>query len=361
MNLIKLMIGIIFLLFSEIASSQICDIKKFLEQCPMTDPNIDTILSDFEIRLNGEKITELPCVEPVSELPISEYTQPLIVLQTLRTIYYMDKGRQNHLPWTNLSLYNWMKSNVEGINIKEGVVGGYCCEQINGKTFFVIGDADDFNREFDKTWSGISGNIGFYAHEVRHRDDDGHPHSSCCGISGGCDDEYDESNLGAYGIQYWLNKSWLTGYINVGVRTSCNSQEISEIINWHLGSCNSSMRNRFCTNIPDLININEIDNPLGSGGCETLINDLTYNNQPKLVVIPNPNNGIFKIRFKNGESGKYQIQIFNEYGQIQLEKTIYLTGSTHEMELQLSNKSSGTYFVKIFNEHELKIEKIMVK
>jgi hypothetical protein len=269
----KIKISLFFMLFSVFASSQICDIKNFLEQCPMNDPNIEIILSDFDILLNGEKITEFPCNDPISELPISEYTDPLIVLQTLRTIYYMDKGRENHLPWTSLSLYDWMKSRVDGVLIKEGVVGGYCCEEIDGKIFFVIGTADEMNREYDKTWVGISGNIDFYAHEVRHMDEGNFPHSSCCGIANGCDDVYDENNLSPYGVQFWLNKSWLTGYINVGVRASYNSSEIDNIIFTHLISCNKGFRTRFCNNKPDLIDINEIDNPLGPSECLTLIND----------------------------------------------------------------------------------------
>lgn len=39
--------------------SQIFDIKSFLDQCPANDPAFDTILNDFEIRLNDEIVTDL--------------------------------------------------------------------------------------------------------------------------------------------------------------------------------------------------------------------------------------------------------------------------------------------------------------
>ena len=243
--------------------TQIIDIKAFLDKCPTNDPAITTILNDFEIRLNGVKITEFPCSEPVSLMSVQNYTNPLIYLQTLRVIYYMDKhivGK--HFPWTDKSLYNWMKDNVNGINIKDGVSGGYCCETINGKKFFVTGNANDSNREHDKQWIGISGNIGFFAHEVRHADK-GPGHSSCCGIPGGCDDKYDENNLSSYGIQYWLEKNWLDGTLYVGANISHNQSQINEIINWHLTAINNQFRNRFCNNIPDILKISDIIYPLG--------------------------------------------------------------------------------------------------
>jgi len=260
-----LLISVFGTVQSIIASSQISDIKVFLDRCPVSDPATSTVLSDFEIRLNGLKVDNFPCTEPVSSMSVSDYSNPLIYLQTLRVIYHMDRGMTGkHLPWTDKYLYDWMKDDVDGIDIRDGVSGGYCCEVLDGKTLFVTGNQDDFNREFDKEWRGISGNIDFFAHEVRHMDGSGYLHSSCCGITNGCDNEYNENDLGSYGIQYWLNKSWLTGYINVGARTSYTQTEINEIIDWHLGAMNYTFRTRFCTNEPALVNLADIPNPLGS-------------------------------------------------------------------------------------------------
>src|SRR5262249_32751802 len=147
----------------------------------------------------------------------------------LRVIYYMDRGKSGHLPWTPGTLYDWMKSKIKGIDIRDGSLS-FCCEQYEGEIYIAVGALDDANRDFHHKWEGISSIIDLYAHETRHVD--GFPHTSCCGISNGCDQTYDENNLSPYGIQWFLNKSWLMGDINVGF--SCLSpNRIQEITNWH--------------------------------------------------------------------------------------------------------------------------------
>ena len=236
--------------------AQIRNIDEFLEQCPTTDPAFGTITSDFVIRVNGVPVTEFPCSGPTSSIPISQYTDALIVLQTLRTIYYMDRNMPaGHLPWTSGSLYDWMKAKIAGINIVDGVVGGYCCDTFDDGKYIVMGPADEFNRNFDRTWEGISGNITFYAHERRHADPPGYGHVSCCGcgIPYACDQTYDEADLSPYAIQWWLDWAWLTGYINVGI--GCLDQSrVTTIANWHLNACNLS-RDRFCDALPPVLTL----------------------------------------------------------------------------------------------------------
>lgn len=230
----------------------IANVQQFLDTCPSSDPNLQTILGHFQIRLDGALVTSFPCTEPVSQMPVASYTDPLIALQVLRAMYYMDRGQTGHLPWTPGTLYDWMRAEIQGVNLVTGVVGGYCCETIAGRMFFVGGTHDDYNREFDKTWQGISNVMAFYAHERRHRDDGGFGHSSCCGLSYGCDDTFDESNLSPYGIQWWLEKSWLGGDINVGI--GCLSPEgIAQDAAWRTSSANDQFRERFCTSPPPLL------------------------------------------------------------------------------------------------------------
>jgi hypothetical protein len=51
----------VFLFFlNTLMYAQINDIKSFLNQCPTKDPIVDTILKDFEIRLNGKIVTHVP-------------------------------------------------------------------------------------------------------------------------------------------------------------------------------------------------------------------------------------------------------------------------------------------------------------
>jgi hypothetical protein len=238
----------------------IANIQLFLDTCPNRDPNLSQILNDFQIRLNGVTVNSFPCSEPVSAMPVAGYTDPLIYLQVLRVMYYMDRGQTGHLPWTPGSLYDWMKSKIGGVNIVAGVYGGYCCDTIGGRVFFVGGTHDDANREFDKTWRGISNVMAFAAHERRHLDGAGFPHSSCCGIPGGCDDTFNTASLAPYAVQWWLEKCWLEGQINVGVGCLGQSQ-ISEDAQWRLSGANNQYRSRFCSNKPALLTV-----PASPGG-----------------------------------------------------------------------------------------------
>lgn len=229
----------------------ITNVEQLLDTCPESDPLIDKIRTDFAIYRNNVQVTSVPCTAPVSAMPLSSYSDELIVLQSLRVMLYMDLGRMYHLPWTPVTMYDWLTSQVDGIHIRNNS-GAYCCETIDGKTLFTIGVQNDVSREADKTWEGISGNIALYGHEARHMQ--GYGHTSCCGIDGGCDQTYSEANLSPYGIQWWLNAAWLNGTINVGLNCLSSSQQQS-IINLHLGSNNGSggYIARFCEESPPFL------------------------------------------------------------------------------------------------------------
>jgi hypothetical protein len=238
------------------AEALIENIEVFLDKCPSSDPVYAKLRADFTIRRNDVIVTNIPCSEPVSSMPLPQYTDELIVLQGLRTIYYMDLGRSGHLPWTGGTLYDWLRSKIGGINISD-TAGSFCCALLNGKAYIVVRAQDDTNRDFDRAWRGIAGNISLYFHEARHRDTGGHV--SCCGTASGCDSTYDESNLSPYGIQWWLNANWLTGYLYVGF--SCLSPtKIQDIAYWHWTSCNFG-RDRFCQTKPPTVNL-----PASPGG-----------------------------------------------------------------------------------------------
>ena len=223
---------------------EITNIGEFLERCPTRDPIYQKLRIDFQIRRNDEIVGEIPCSEPISTIPVADYTDELITLQGLRTMFWMDRGLAGHLPWTDGTLYDWMASRIRGINIKGDRC--YCCELLDDELFIVVSEQTDANREWDRTWRGISQNIALYAHEARHVD--GYPHSSCCGISGGCDDDFLLADLTPYGVQWWLAYSWLMGGINVGV--SClDPADTQQIAWWHMGSLEGH-RTRFCFTFP---------------------------------------------------------------------------------------------------------------
>ena len=221
------------------------NIESFLEACPNNDPHYAEIRNDFKIRRNGVLVGDVPCTEPVSKLPLSQYTEELIALQGLRAAYYMDHGKSGHLPWTSGTLYQWMKSKIGGINISDSTTYSYCCDQYGGQLYIVVKSSDDFNRDFDRYWRGIAGNIGLYAHETRHVD--GYGHVTCNGQTGQ-DQSYNQNDLTPFGIQWWLEKSWLNGDIFVG--SSClDSAEAQEIADWHWSSA-GVFSSRFCSTKP---------------------------------------------------------------------------------------------------------------
>jgi hypothetical protein len=270
------------------ALAQIRDIRKFLDQCPQNDPAYAQIRSDFQIRRDGVIVSIPLCTEPVSAMPTSAYTDELIIMQALRVAYYMDRGMRGHLPWTDGTFYDWMKSRIGGMDVVKGF--SFCCEYYGpapdvppppppgqpppppppprpfAPKDWSIGVTvrDDFNREFGKKWIGISGLIGLFGHETRHMD--GFPHSSCCGIGGGCDDAFDASNLSPYGVQWWMDKLWLEGTINVGM--SCMTPlERSEALNWFLSGVNLTFPERFCSPKPPRV----VTPAVPGGACTDLL------------------------------------------------------------------------------------------
>jgi hypothetical protein len=222
----------------------ITDILGFLDTCPAADPAYAQIRQDLTIRRNGVPVNDIPCVPPASAQ--SSYTDELIVLQGFRLMYHMDAGLGGHLPWTPLRLYPWFVSQVAGVNIDDTATYNGCCQTFDGKPYIVLIHQDDFNRDFDRTWDGLSGNVLLYAHEARHRA--GFGHTSCCGISGGCDQTYDEANLSTYGVQYWLARAWARGDINVGLGCLGGSAR-RDAVSWQMLMANSYLE-RFCDTRP---------------------------------------------------------------------------------------------------------------
>jgi len=234
------------------------DIRKFLERCPTGDPAYAQIRQNFELRLDGQLITSaITCSEPISTLPISQLTDELIALQVLRTAYYMGQGTEGKLPWTQKGLYAWMSSTIAGVNLKTAPGQLYCCDVINGKKYFSTSRQDATQREYKRIWTGIANSLDFYAHEIHHADPGAPGHVTGCQAfplptdPPGCDATYNLSNLGSYGVQYWLESSWATGYLNIGIGCSPPATAMS-YATWDASSANG-FRSRFVTNIPPMV------------------------------------------------------------------------------------------------------------
>ena len=248
------------------------NIWTFLDTCPQNDSAYATIRDDFIIRVNGAVVGEVTCTEPYSQIPTDQNSDALTYLQALRTVYYMDPEVPDHLPWTSLSLYDWMASNIGGFNIKDDVYGGYCCDIIEGKEYVVGGAASEYTLDQRRGWNGISGLIGFIAHEVRHSDGvfgwGVYNHVGGCEAfptgNSGCDATYNVNDPGAYGIQYWLNEAWMKAYLHIGIGCADNEYTARSTVESHMNSCNILFRQRFVADIPPLL---ELPDPPYGGPC----------------------------------------------------------------------------------------------
>ena len=246
------------------------DIRSFLDVCPTDDPAYAQIRQDFEIRVDGQPDpVEIVCSGAYTTIPIDQLTDELIVMQVLRTAYYMSNGTEGRLPWTQLGLYDWMKSHVGGVNLRTTLNYASCCLTYDGKNYFNWPRQDAFIRSLRRTWPGIAQLVAVYAHEIRHADP-GPGHWNGCPAfplptdSPGCDATYDLGNLGSYGVQYWLYSSWATGYLNIGIACSPSTAQeyaisMATYANGYLG--------RFVTSPPSMVTATE---PYG-GECITLL------------------------------------------------------------------------------------------
>ena len=238
------------------------DIEAFLDQCPTKDPVFADIRREFDVRFEGEPFSRpVVCEEPAAAMPSREVTYRLKAYQTLRLAYHMNDATRGRLPWTKMGLYEWVVSRVSGVNIKAAPGVFYCCDRIDGKLYFATstsrldssGRVIQYKQGMD--WMDISGTLPFYLHEIRHTDEDAPGHVTGCEPfpnptdPPGCDATYDLSNLGGYGVWYWLMSSWATGYVDVGI--AC-SPRADEHIDWLVNSANGQ-RARFVTNVPPLL------------------------------------------------------------------------------------------------------------
>jgi hypothetical protein len=238
-------------------NNQIRSIKDFLDSCPKNDPAYEQIKKDFIIRRDGNVVNldNIKCIEPVSAMQLSDYSDELINLQALRTIYYMDFGMGGHLPWTEGTLYDWLKSKVGGVNITWGVENPMCCDTYDGKKFIDLPYITDYVKMMIyRDFRGIASRISVLGHEARHVD--GFDHVMCNGYLN--DQTFDVNNLSTFGIQWWLWDLWLTK-INVGV--NCLEQgKAQDILQWELTGAESASE-RFCDNKPPILTM-----PANAGG-----------------------------------------------------------------------------------------------
>lgn len=252
-----------------VIATGIVNADEFIDRCPTLDAAYNEIRRDFEIRSDGALVTAgIACKEPFSAQTSAQVTDELIALQTLRTAFYMSAGTAGKLPWTPKSLWAWMTTNVKGVNLKAAPGLRYCCDVIGGQKYFAQSRRGPNDSDYVTDWTGISATLAFYAHEIRHADPGSPLHTGGCfafpsPTAVGCDESYDLANIGGYGVQFWLQQSWATGYLNVGIACA-RADRAREVAMWHVGTTNT-LRWRFVTNVPSPVIVGA---PFG-GNCLT--------------------------------------------------------------------------------------------
>lgn len=199
--------------------SDIHDPHAFMDVCPNSDPAYDAIRHDFHLLNDGvPSAVAVICADSYTATPT--LTDELALMQTLRMVYYMSRGSAGKLPWTSSSLYDWLTSQIAGVNFHAADGSSYCCDYVDGRPYVGI-TRGKLAILVWRDWATMLGAVALLAHEARHVRGPGHltgcPEFPLPTDPFGCDATYDPQNPGSYGIQYWLYAGWATGAINIGI------------------------------------------------------------------------------------------------------------------------------------------------
>ena len=206
----------------------------FIDACPTSDSAYGTVRRDFELLSAGiPSAVTVVCTDPYTTTAV--ITDELLAVQAFRMAYYVNAGSVGKLPWTPFGMYDWMKSQIAGINFNT-VEGGnsYCCDVINGKKYLGISRKTASNLLLYRHFEPMVGWLALFAHEVRHVSGPGHVTGCAAWPSptdpAGCDATYDLSNVGSYGVQYWLFSNWSSGNFNLGIGclTAARAKSLAE-------------------------------------------------------------------------------------------------------------------------------------
>jgi hypothetical protein len=242
----RLLSGVLAVLLAGVSAapalSAICDLHRFVEQCPTKDPAYAGIRNDFTIRDNGKVVGSIPCQEPISQMDVNAYSHALTIVQDLRVIYYLSAK----LPWTPGTLYAWLKAKVQGFNIMP-TGNSYCCSAPFGdRRSYIFVHFNDADKDYHRKPKGLIQSIGLLMHERRHAD--GILHVACCALGSNCDQRYDEAKLTPFGVQRWLDQRVVDGTVPTGY--ACAAPDKVEEFRKLLVQSANGFKSRFCENPP---------------------------------------------------------------------------------------------------------------
>ena len=122
-----------------------------------------TIRQDFELRTDGVVVTApIACTNPYTKATL---TDELVAVQTLRLVYYMSRGTEGKLPWTSSALYEWLKAQVAGIDIRSDETVSRCCEVFGGRRYIAVARNTGSSLDYYRDWNGLSAWLALLVHE----------------------------------------------------------------------------------------------------------------------------------------------------------------------------------------------------
>ena len=298
------------------ANGQIEDLQGFLDRCFKNNPGYEEIKKNLILlhtdgtdptysNVSVIDLDTIPCSEPISAMSLSDYSYPLSIVKAYEVMDAMDTGMMFHLPWTEGTFFDWYVAGEKGVIFSESAVvppGVF----LNGQggmvgNFIVLPKIDDYTKTVLKTTlHGVVDNIIGLAHERRHADGDGHPH--LCGYK---DLVYDVNNLSAYGVSYWMAKSFVDR-INFGIN-AFESSKSQEFLNWYLTAANN-LRGAFCDIQPPILSLDSFSGgPAGGSLTGKLVDTFGDPIQKMLVEAYNKTGDFVAATVKSNPGGVLEV------------------------------------------------------
>lgn len=191
---------------SSTASVPVAEIDALLRTCP-NDAELGRIQADFEIVFDSRaRLPEYSCTP--ARIVAGEGNPRLAVFQALRAIEALQF--EAPLPWTGLSLYDWLGEAIDGLVLTTTDIS-YCCDAANR----IVLKAGLLSQPQYAVWYdpsagiGLMNLVGLIVHEARHSEIGGHT----CG-----NDDQTLNELGAWGVQYWMF-TWMSDHAHAGLLT----------------------------------------------------------------------------------------------------------------------------------------------
>lgn len=304
------------------ANGQIQDLQGFLDRCPKNNPRYPVIKQALVIKhidssgylLPDIDIDSIPCYEPISSMSLSDYSDTLSIVKAYEIMDAMDAGMMLHLPWTPGTFFDWFVSGIRGVVINEAATNSGCCLSWDNKNFFIsLPKIDDYAKMMDKDLFGILNIIADgFAHERRHADGNGFPHVSCNGGPSINDSTYDVNNLSAFGVAYWMWKSFLDR-INLGIN-GLESSKAQDFLN-NLRLAANGLQDRFCDIKPPTLSLTpESGGPAGGSLTGKLVDTFGDPIQNMLVETYNTSGNFVAATVESNPSGILQVvRLFGPY------------------------------------------------